>query len=378
MKPTEKTLDSPKSAEPVILVHINFDGDNVHEQEYIAEFRELILSAGLNPIALIRSKRIAPDAKYFIGKGKAEEILQQVKLTHVKHVIFNHALSPAQKRNLERFLACKVLDRTELILDIFAKRARTFEGKLQVELAQLNYLSTQLTRGWTHLERQKGGIGLRGGPGETQLEVDRRLLRNRMKHIKQRLEKVKQQRSLSRRSRQKAAIPTVSLIGYTNAGKSTLFNKLVHADVYTADQLFATLDPTLRRLQLPELGPIILADTVGFIRNLPHNLVDAFSATLEETAQADLLLHVIDASNLNRQPYIDQVNEVLAQIGADGVPQLQVYNKTDLLPEASYKIDRDSEGRPIRIWVSAITGGGIPELKNALGEFILSLVRPPT
>lgn len=328
-------------------------------------------TGNLEPVELLRANRKAPDAKYFIGKGKLEEILQAVSGTCATHVVFNHALSPAQKRNLERFLKCRVLDRTELILDIFARRARTFEGKLQVELAKLDYLSTHLVRGWTHLERQKGGIGLRGGPGEKQLEVDRRLLRERMKSIKKRLEKVKKQRSLSRQARKKATIHTISLIGYTNAGKSTLFNKLTRADTYAADKLFATLDPTLRRVYLPETGTVILADTVGFIRNLPHHLVNAFSATLEETAQASLLLHIIDAKNTDRQLYIDQVNEVLGQISADKVPQLQVYNKIDLLPNMPAKIDRGRDGKPIRVWVSAETGEGMTLLKQVLDELLV-------
>ncbi|MDF3055393.1 MAG: hflX [Gammaproteobacteria bacterium] len=363
---------TPKNDEPTILVHINFDTDSAHEQEYIAELRELTLSVGnLSPIQIIKANRKAPDAKYFVGTGKLTTILEAVTSTQATHVIFNHTLTPAQKRNLERFLKCKVMDRTQLILDIFAKRAKTFEGKLQVELARLDYASTHLVRGWTHLERQKGGIGLRGGPGEKQLEVDRRLLRVRMKSIKQQLEKVKQQRALSRRARKTATINTVSLIGYTNAGKSTLFNKLTHAEVYAADQLFATLDPTLRRIHIPEIGTIILADTVGFIRNLPHHLVNAFGATLEETVQANLLLHVVDASHADRQHYIEQVNAVVKQIGAEDVPQLQVYNKSDLLPDTPAKIDRDREGRPTRVWLSATTGEGITLLKEALAELLL-------
>ncbi|HVV69363.1 MAG TPA: ribosome rescue GTPase HflX [Gammaproteobacteria bacterium] len=354
--------------EATVLVHVDFD--QVHEAEYISEFRELAVSAGALPVALVRGARDAPDPKYFVGKGKAEEILEQLKATHAELVLFNHVLSPAQKRNLEKLFQCRVLDRTELILDIFAQRARTFEGKLQVELARLQYLATRLVRGWTHLERQKGGIGLRGGPGETQLEVDRRLLRKRIEMISVRLEKVRRQRDLSRRSRRRSAIPSLSLVGYTNAGKSTLFNKLTEADVYVANQLFATLDPTLRRVAFPEIGPVVLADTVGFIRDLPHHLVDAFRATLEEVLEADLLLHVIDAHNPERQLYIEQVDKVVKQIGAEKVPQLQIFNKLDLLPDQTPRIDRDPEGRPFRVWVSAETGAGLSLVHQALGELL--------
>ncbi len=348
-------------------MHIDFH--QVHEEEYLTEFRELALSAGATPLAIIKGMRSAPDPKYFVGSGKAQEIAQSVKETGARLVLFNHVLSPAQKRNLEQlFQNCSVLDRTELILDIFGQRARTFEGKLQVELAQLQYLSTRLVHGWTHLERQKGGIGLRGGPGETQLEVDRRLLRHRIKLIKERLEKVRKQRQLSRRARRRTEIPTVSLIGYTNAGKSTLFHALTEAKVFIANQLFATLDPTLRRIDLPEIGPVVVADTVGFIRDLPHDLVDAFRATLEETRLADLLIHVVDAHHTERQLFMEEVDHVLTQIGADQVPQLQVYNKVDLSPETSPHLDRDADGQPTRVWLSALTGEGLPLLKQALVE----------
>lgn len=351
-----------------ILVHISFKPGL--DEEYIAEFRELALSAQLQPKAVIRGSRSSPDAKYFVGSGKAQEILDQVNALQAKWVLINHTLSPSQKRNLEKLLNTRVVDRTELILEIFGQRARTFEGKLQVELAQLHYESTHLIRGWTHLERQKGGIGLRGGPGETQLEVDRRLLRKRIQAVTERLEKVSKQRGLSRRARQRASIPSISLIGYTNAGKSTLFNRLTHADVYVADQLFATLDPTLRRIRLPELGTVILADTVGFIRDLPHDLVNAFHATLEETATANLLLHVIDSHSPERQHYIDEVNKVVEQIGALDVPQLQVLNKLDLLPGQTPRIDRDLHGVPQRVWLSAQTGDGLDLLKQALEEIL--------
>lgn len=354
---------------PAILVQISFN-NNIHEEDYITEFKELVLSARLSPVAIIQANRKVPDAKYFMGSGKAQEVAEAVKAHHAYHVFVNHTLSPSQKRNLEKLLDCYVFDRTELILHIFALRARTFEGKLQVELAQLEYMSTRLVRGWTHLERQKGGIGLRGGPGETQLEVDRRLLRHRIKTINQRLEKVQKQRDLGRRSRARAAIPSISLIGYTNAGKSTLFNRLTRSDVYVADQLFATLDPTLRRISFPQTGTVILADTVGFIRDLPHDLVNAFHATLEETLQATLLLHVIDAKNIDRQHYMDEVQKVLAQIGAENIPQLQVFNKLDLLPSQVPRIDRDANGHPIRVWLSASTGAGLSLLHEALEELL--------
>lgn len=305
-----------------------------------------------------------------MGSGKAKEIQEAVLATKAQLILVNHSLYPSQKHHLELLLKCRVLDRTELILIIFAQRARTFEGKLQVELAQLQFMSTHLVRGWTHLERQKGGIGLRGGPGEKQIEVDRRLLRDRIHRIKSRLEKVAQQRALSRRARQRASMPTLSLIGYTNAGKSTLFNRLTQSEVYVADQLFATLDPTLRRILLPEIGTVILADTVGFIRDLPHDLIEAFHATLEETLQADLLLHVIDVSNPERQLYIEAVIQVLKKIGADDVPCLQVYNKLDLMEEVAPHIDRDASGKPTRVWVSAQTGAGMQELKMAIAELL--------
>lgn len=353
---------------PTILVQVAFDHTDL--EGYIEEFKELALSAKLVPKEIVLAKRKVPDAKYYIGSGKAQEIAEIVKAHGIKQVLVNHTLSPAQKRNLEELFKCGVVDRTELILHIFALRARTFEGKLQVELAQLQYQSTRLVRGWTHLERQKGGIGLRGGPGEKQLEVDRRLLRQRIKTINQRLDTVHKQRNLGRRARQRADIPSVSLIGYTNAGKSTLFNRLTRSDVYVADKLFATLDPTLRRISFPQTGTIVLADTVGFIRDLPHDLVNAFHATLEETLQATLLLHVIDAHHLDRQHYIDEVQKVLVQISAEEVPQLQVFNKLDLLPNQEPRIDRDEHGRPIRVWLSAVTGAGLPLLHQALGEIL--------
>lgn len=313
--------------------------------------------------------RDKPDPKHFVGKGKLEEVRFEVEHAEADVVLFNHALTPSQQRNLEAALGCRVIDRTGVILDIFAQRARTYEGKLQVELAQLDYMSTRLVRGWTHLERQKGGIGLRG-PGETQLESDRRLLRARIKTISARLEKVRKQRNQGRKARVKAEIPTVSLVGYTNAGKSTLFNRLTEADVYTADQLFATLDPTLRRLVIPDVGQTILVDTVGFIRHLPHKLVDAFRATLEETCNATLLLHVIDCYDESRLDNINQVEIVLEEIGANDIPTLMVYNKLDLLDERVPRVDRDEDGVPTRVWVSAQTGEGLDLLQQAIAELL--------
>ena len=349
-----------------MLVHLNLSSEA--EREDPREFEELVLSAGGDPAAFVMGQRLAPHPRTFAGSGKLGEIAEQVRLHDAEIVMFNHALSPSQERNLERELKCRVLDRTGLILDIFAQRARTHEGKLQVELAQLQHMSTRLVRGWTHLERQKGGIGLRG-PGETQLETDRRLLRARIKSISARLQKVQRQRDQGRRARRRAETPSVSLVGYTNAGKSSLFNCLTDASVYAADQLFATLDPTLRRLHLDELGPVVLADTVGFIAHLPHKLVEAFKATLEETRSADLLLHVVDAASEEREDNIAQVQEVLAEIGAQDIPQLLVYNKLDLLEQAP-RIDRDTEGRPQRVWLSAVTGQGTELLLAAVAELL--------
>lgn len=359
-------FDRPDAGERAVLVHLQLASEV--EREDPREFEELVLSAGGDPAAFVMGSRDTPHPRTFVGSGKLEEIGEQLREHDAEIVMFNHALSPSQERNLEQALQCRVLDRTGLILDIFAQRARTHEGKLQVELAQLQHMSTRLVRGWTHLERQKGGIGLRG-PGETQLETDRRLLRLRIRSIKARLEKVRRQRDQGRRSRLRAELPSVSLVGYTNAGKSTLFNHVTGADVYSADQLFATLDPTLRRLQLPGIGPVVLADTVGFIAHLPHKLVEAFKATLEETRSADLLLHVIDAASEDREDNIAQVGEVLAEIGAGEIPQLQVYNKLDLLQQLP-RIDRDEQGRPWRVWVSAATGEGTELLLAAITELL--------
>jgi len=358
-------FERPGIGEKAILVHIDLNAEQ--QREYITEFEELAVSAGAQVFDIVTSRRHAPDAKYFVGRGKADEIAQRVEADGIELVLFNHSLSPSQERNLEALFQCRVLDRTGLILDIFSQRARTFEGKLQVELAQLKHLSTRLIRGWTHLERQKGGIGLRG-PGETQLETDRRLLAVRIKQINKRLEKVRKQREQGRQSRRKAEVPTVAFVGYTNAGKSTLFNALTDADVYAQDQLFATLDPTLRKLQIDDGSSVILADTVGFIRHLPHDLVESFRSTLQETEQAHLLFHIIDASDDMRLDNIDAVETVLQEIGADDVPQIQIMNKIDRL-EIEPRVDRDEQGVVKRIWVSAQYKQGLDLIHQVLADY---------
>ncbi len=357
-------FEHSRSRERAILVHLYLPDSA--DREDLDEFTDLVRSTGAEAVEVLTSRRDTPDRRYFVGTGKAEEVRDAVARHQADLVLFNHALNPSQERNLERLTGCRVLDRTGLILDIFAQRARSFEGKLQVELAQLRYLSTRLVRAWTHLERQKGGIGLRG-PGESQLETDRRLIGHRIKLLNKRLEKVRRQRRQGRRARSRAEIPTVSLVGYTNAGKSTLFNSLTGADISAADQLFATLDPTLRRVELDEGGALVLADTVGFIRHLPHDLVAAFHSTLEETLEADLLLHIIDAAHEERAERREQVNAVLAEIGADTVPQLEVYNKIDCLDEAP-RLERDADGIVTRVWLSAATGTGLELLQQALAE----------
>lgn len=374
-------IDRPQGGERAVLVHINFPAGSM--QEDLPEFEELACSAGADCLAIVTGTRSTPDPRYFIGAGKAEEVREIVAINKAELVLFNHALSPAQERNLEKLFQCRVVDRTGLILDIFAQRARSFEGKLQVELAFLKHLSTRLIRGWTHLERQRGGIGLRGGPGETQLEMDRRVIRQRIQYITKKLTKVRQQRKQSRSSRKRADIPTIVLVGYTNAGKSTLFNRLTGDEVYVANRLFATLDPTLRRIDLPEIGPVIVADTVGFIRHLPHDLIEAFQATLEEVTEADLLLHVVDANDQRRQGNITQVNHVLKSIAAEEVPQLLVYNKIDLCKNFNLLVDFNSELEIKRLSISATADIGIAELQNAIVKFLgqniiqLSLVLTP-
>jgi len=350
-----------------ILVHVDFPESD--QREDAAEFSELVTSAGAETALFIRGVMTVPHSKFFVGAGKLEEIQQAVIDHEADLVLFNHALRPSQERNIEAAIECRVLDRTGLILDIFAQRARTHEGKLQVELAQLEYQSTRLIRGWTHLDREKGGIGLRG-PGETQLESDRRLLRSRISTIHKRLDKVEKQRNQSRRARNRSNTPTVALVGYTNAGKSTLFNYLTDATVYVADQLFATLDPTLRRLEVPDMGGIVLADTVGFIRHLPHKLVEAFKATLQETAGADLLLHVVDCADENRHHNMAQVEAVLTEIGSIDIPRLEVFNKIDLLDDFQPAIERDDAGRPVRVWLSAVSGEGTSLLLAAITELL--------
>ena len=352
------------ASEGAVLVALDFGRDDHAASR--TELEALVASAGARVLAVVEGRRSRPDPALFAGSGKVEELARVRAATGASLVIFNHELSPAQQRNLERAVGCRVVDRTSLILDIFAQRASSHEGKVQVELAQLEHQSTRLVRGWTHLERQKGGIGLRG-PGETQLETDRRLIGRRVKVLRTRLARLERQRTVQRRARARGEVLSLSLVGYTNAGKSTLFNALTHAGAYTADRLFATVDTTTRRLYLPALGAITVSDTVGFIRGLPHTLIAAFRATLEETVHADLLLHVVDASSPVRDRQIDEVNRVLEEIGAQSVPQLLVWNKIDL-NGVGPGIDRDDCGSIARVRLSARTGAGLDALRQALAE----------
>lgn len=357
-------FERPDTGERAILVHVHFY--NKAGNQELNEFKDLVRSTGTEIATVVSFQRNSPDAKYLIGKGKAEEISVLANTLNADVIIFNYSLNSSQERNLESKFCKRVLDRTGLILDIFAQRARSYEGKLQVELAQLNFLSTRLVRGWSHLERQKGGIGLRG-PGEKQLETDRRLVRNRIKQITKRLDKIRMQRDQGRAARRKTTTPTIAIVGYTNAGKSTLFNALTNAKVYSADKLFATLDPTLRRLQLSKGQHIVLADTVGFIQDLPHDLVDAFNATLQETNEADLLLHVVDASDDSRDSNIGSVDEVLRQIDALDIPQILIYNKIDQINTLP-NIQLDQNGSIQQVWLSALNGDGLDLLIKALRQ----------
>lgn len=362
-------FERPESGETALLVDIRFP----FQTSTLNEFVELVASAGVTPLVIIEGSRQQPHQRYFVGTGKLDEIKSIIETHPVDVILFNHSLNPSQEKNIEQALNCRTLDRTGVILDIFAQRARSFEGKLQVELAQLNHMATRLVRGWTHLERQKGGIGLRG-PGETQLETDRRLLGDRIRQLRKKLEKVKNQREQSRRSRKRSKIATISLIGYTNAGKSTLFNQLCNENIYAKDQLFATLDPCFRKITLDNNQNFVLADTVGFIRQLPHDLIEAFQATLQEVKEADLLLHVIDLSNDEKDEYIQQVDNVLSQVGAQDVPQILVYNKIDCVSSAQNKIHpqliRDENDKVKQVYVSAQTGEGMDLLLQAINEFL--------
>ncbi len=364
-------FERPQAGGRALLVHVEH---NDGHSGTVGELQELALSAGLEPVGCVTARRRHPDPKTWIGSGKMDEVQCSSESLDAELVLFDQELTPTQERNLEKTLKRRVLGRTGLILHIFAQRARTHEGKLQVELAQLEHASTRLVRGWTHLDRQRGASGRGqgaaigvGGAGETQLEVDQRMIRTRIRQINQRLARVRNQRSQNRRARMRADVKTISLAGYTNAGKSTLFNRLCDADVHEADQLFATLDPTLRRLEIPVTGKVVLTDTVGFIRDLPHTLIDAFRATLEEVRQADLVLHVVDASSPDHLDHVSEVNRVLAEIDAQEIPQLLVYNKIDLVDKAA-RVDRDETGKPVRVWASATRGDGIDALLEAIGE----------
>ena len=370
-------LERPDSGHAAILVGVDFGSRKnavTDFSERFEEFELLCKSAGLAVLATVKVKRSSPDPAHFIGSGKANEIRDMLAGHPSAIVLFNHALSPAQERNLERVIGRRVIDRASLILDIFAQRAKSHEGKVQVELAQLDHLATRLVRGWTHLERQRGGIGLRG-PGETQLETDRRLLGIRVKILREKLKRLQRQRDVQRRARSRREVMSVSIVGYTNAGKSTLFNALTHAGTYAADKLFATLDTTTRRVYLPPAGNVTVSDTVGFIRDLPHGLVAAFRATLEETVQADLLLHVVDASSPSRDMQIAQVNTVLAELGVEGTPQILVFNKIDK-SDISAGVDRDECGTIARVRVSAQTGAGLEFLRAAIIEMAAARSSP--
>jgi GTP-binding protein HflX len=361
-------FERPRAGERAVLVRLGL-GDAVRPED-LDEFARLARSAGAQPVATITGRRHRPDSRYFVGSGKAEEIADSGRAHNAEVILVDHPLSPSQERNLEKLTGVRVIDRSGLILDIFAQRARSFEGKLEVELAQLRHLSSRLVRGWTHLERQKGGIGLRG-PGETQLETDRRLLAARVRSVTRRLQRLKQQRDTGRSARAEIPVPSVALVGYTNAGKSTLFKALTGSDVYIADQLFATLDPTVRRLRLPGGAPVVVADTVGFIRELPHELVAAFQSTLQEAREAHLLLHVVDATDPRRDEHIHQVDSVLAEIGAGDIPQLRIYNKIDRL-QLEPHLERTPERAPGAVWISAAAEGahnaGIELLREAIVE----------
>jgi len=364
-------FERPRSGERAILVRLGL-GAQV-DPEDLQEFTQLALSAGAQPVATITGRRERPDPRFFMGSGKADEVRDVAASESADVILVDHALSPSQERNLEEHTGRRVLDRNTLILDIFAQRARSHEGKLEVELAQLKHIASRLVRGWTHLERQKGGIGLRG-PGETQLETDRRLIGQRVRVLTRRLEKIKQQRETGRAQRAEIPVPSVALVGYTNAGKSTLFRGVTGADAYVADQLFATLDPTVRRISLPGGTPVVVADTVGFIRELPHELVAAFQSTLTEAREATLLLHVIDASDPRREEHITSVNGVLAEIGADHIPQVLVYNKIDRL-ELAPRVDRDADGRALAVWISAAKRTGFDLLEAVIAERLSRVVR---
>ena len=366
-----KSFERPQSGERAVLVRLGL-GAPV-DTEDLQEFRQLAVSAGAVPVASLTGRRERPDPRFFLGSGKAQELRDLAEANAADVVLIDHALSPSQERNLEKLTGRLVLDRNGLILDIFAQRARSFEGKLQVELAQLKHLSTRLVRGWTHLERQKGGIGMRG-PGETQLETDRRLIGQRVRVLTRRLEKITQQRETGRQMRAEIPVPSLALVGYTNAGKSTLFRSLTGADAYVADQLFATLDPTVRRITLPGGTLVVAADTVGFIRELPHELVAAFRSTLTEAREATLLLHVVDASDPRRDEHISQVDGVLAEIGAQDIPQILVYNKIDRL-ELTPRIDRDATGRAVAVWISAQQRLGLDLLAAAVAERLARFAR---